>query len=104
MSATTVRTKLRIYTAADVAKHTTKDDCWVVRNGKVYNVSEFVADHPGGDDLILQYAGQDVGAIMADEVEHDHSQSAYEMLGEYLVGKIGQSAMIVREGTHARTC
>lgn len=98
MSATIVRTKLRIYTAADVAHHVTKGDCWVVRNGKVYNVSDFVADHPGGDDLILKYAGQDVGAIMADEVEHEHSKSAYEMLGEYLVGKIGQNATIVSEG------
>lgn len=97
MSATTVKTKLRIYTEADVAKHTAKKDCWAVRNGKVYNVSEFVADHPGGDDLILKYAGQDVGAIMKDASEHDHSQSAYEMLGEYLVGKIGAIATIVDE-------
>lgn len=97
MSSTIVRTKLRIFAPVDVAKHTTKDDCWVVRDGKVYNVSEFVADHPGGDDLILKYAGQDIGAIMKDASEHDHSQSAYEMLGEYLVGKIGANATIVDE-------
>jgi hypothetical protein len=91
------KSKLRIYAAADVANHINKGDCWVIRNGKVYNVSEFAADHPGGDDLIFKYAGQDVGEIMKDSSEHDHSQSAYDMLGEYLVGKIGANANIVDE-------
>lgn len=97
MSATITKTKLRIYAAADVAKHSSRKDCWVTRNGKVYNVTEFVADHPGGDDLILKYAGRDVGEIMKDGNEHNHSQSAYEMLGEYLVGKIGADANIIDE-------
>ena len=89
--------RLRIFTAVDVAKHTRKGDCWVIRNGKVYNVSEFAADHPGGDDLIFKYAGQDVGEIMKNSDEHDHSQSAYEMLGEYLIGKIGVNTNTVDE-------
>lgn len=102
-SPTIVKTKLRIYTAIDVARHTTKKDCWITRNGKVYNVSEFVNDHPGGDDLILQYAGKDIGDVMADSAEHEHSQSAYDMLGEYLVGKLGAVTTIVDESELHRT-
>ncbi|KAF8325775.1 oxidoreductase [Cantharellus anzutake] len=93
----TSRARSRIYTLSDVAIHVTKDDCWVVRNGRVYNVSEFVNDHPGGDDLILQWAGKDVGDIMADSVSHGHSQSAYDMLSEYLIGKIGSESTTVNE-------
>jgi len=27
--------------------------CWVTRDGNIYDVTEFLVDHPGGDDLIL---------------------------------------------------
>jgi len=97
MSTTPVKTKLRIYTAADVAKHTKRGDCWVLRSGKVYNVSEFAPDHPGGEDLILKYSGQDVGEIMKDSSEHYHSPGAYDMLSECIIGKIGVDANVVDE-------
>jgi hypothetical protein len=50
------------YSLADVAKHTTKDDCWVVLHGKVLNVTSFLKDHPGGELAILTFAGKDATA------------------------------------------
>ena len=47
------------YTAADVAKHKTKDDIWVIVNGQVLDVTSFLPDHPGGEKAILLYAGRD---------------------------------------------
>merc|ERR1740127_210567 len=46
-------------TLADVAKHTTKGDCWVVVNGQVLNVTGFLPNHPGGELAILTFAGKD---------------------------------------------
>ncbi|KDQ08767.1 hypothetical protein BOTBODRAFT_118073 [Botryobasidium botryosum FD-172 SS1] len=89
--------RVRIYTADDVASHSRADDCWVTRAGRVYNVTPFLNDHPGGDDLILRYAGKDIDGAMEDPDEHSHSASAFEMLDEYLIGKIGTSATIVNE-------
>lgn len=33
---------------AEIAKHATPDDCWVVVNGKVYDLTNFAPNHPGG--------------------------------------------------------
>jgi len=50
------------YSLAEVAKHTSKDDCWVVLDGKVLNVTSFLKDHPGGELAILTFAGKDATA------------------------------------------
>jgi len=50
------------YTMEEVAKHTTKDDCWVVLHGQVLNVTSFLKDHPGGELAILTFAGKDASA------------------------------------------
>ncbi|KAH8913844.1 hypothetical protein BT69DRAFT_1358318 [Atractiella rhizophila] len=43
----------------EVAKHASKESCWVVLHGKVYDVTEFLPEHPGGQAIILKYAGKD---------------------------------------------
>merc|ERR1719503_259851 len=48
-----------LYTLAEVAKHSTKTDCWVVLDGKVLDVTNFLGDHPGGELAILTFAGKD---------------------------------------------
>merc|ERR1719203_748801 len=47
------------YTLDEGAKHTTKSDCWVVVNGEVLNVTNFLSEHPGGELAILTFAGRD---------------------------------------------
>lgn len=89
--------RIRIFTTEDVEEHANSGSCWVTRDGKVYDVTKFLPDHPGGDDLILKHAGKDVGEIMKDSSEHDHSDSAYNMLDEFLIGRLGASAGIVDE-------
>ena len=44
---------------SEVAKHNTDEDCWVVINGRAYDVTEFKEDHPGGSSIILKWAGKD---------------------------------------------
>lgn len=71
---------------ADVQAHNTKKSCYVTIGTKVYDVTDFLDDHPGGGDLILEYGGKDIAAIMKDEISHTHSEAAYEILDESLVG------------------
>ena len=47
------------YTIDEVAKHNKKDDIWVIVDGQVLDVTNFLPDHPGGEKAILLYAGRD---------------------------------------------
>lgn len=42
-----------------MAKHNTKDSCWVILYGNVYDVTSFLPEHPGGSKIILSLAGKD---------------------------------------------
>jgi len=47
---------------------------------------------------MLDYVGGDIGQIMADESQHVHSRSAYDMMEEYKIGELGGDEKIVSEG------
>eukprot|EP00440_Ansanella_granifera_P063877 gb/GFBE01069251.1/.p1 GENE.gb/GFBE01069251.1/~~gb/GFBE01069251.1/.p1 ORF type:complete len:517 (+),score=133.03 gb/GFBE01069251.1/:1-1551(+) len=46
-------------TREEVAKHNKADDAWIIVDGDVYDVTKFANAHPGGTQLLLDYAGQD---------------------------------------------
>ncbi|KAK4926347.1 hypothetical protein LTR49_006819 [Elasticomyces elasticus] len=50
---------VRLISTAEIAKHNKPDDCWIVVEDEVWDVTEFQAEHPGGAALILQCAGHD---------------------------------------------
>ncbi len=54
----------KLISADEVAKHNTRDDCWVIISGQVYDVTDFLEMHPGGVGVILQQAGQDATLVI----------------------------------------
>merc|ERR1712227_554712 len=46
-------------TEEEVAKHSTETDCWCIVGEEVYDVTNFLADHPGGKKAIMLFAGKD---------------------------------------------
>lgn len=48
----------RIYTAEEVAAHNTQDSLWLIINGKVYDFTQYLFLHPGGES-IMRNAGRD---------------------------------------------
>lgn len=82
-------------TFTEVQQHSTREDCWTVIEGNVYNLTPFINSHPGGDNILSacgtdatayfngQQAGQNGGA-------NDHSSFARTQLGDYYVGELSE--------------
>ena len=43
-----------VYTLEQVAEHKTASDCWIVIHGTVCDITSFLEDHPGGEEILLQ--------------------------------------------------
>lgn len=67
----------------EVKKHTREDDCWLVVDGDVFDVTDFLDEHPGGFDIIISNTGKDA---TEDFDEIGHSKSARELLSNYKIG------------------
>ena len=76
----------KTYSAADVAKHNKADDCWIIVDGAVYDVTNFLSEHPGGKKVIVAVAGQDASK----KFHLFHKPSVMQKYGPGLeVGKVG---------------
>ncbi|KAK5127452.1 hypothetical protein LTR85_006791 [Meristemomyces frigidus] len=48
-----------LLTVEEISKHNRPDDCWIVVDGKVWDITEFAPQHPGGGEIIWKHAGRD---------------------------------------------
>lgn len=74
-----------IYSLDEVAKHTGKNDLWIVVWNHVYDITKYQEEHPGGRDFLLENAGTDATTAYEDI---GHSTDAREILENYRIGKL----------------
>ena len=73
------------FTAAEVALHNTRASFWTVCHGRVYDLTHYLALHPGGFRLLFQHAG---GDATADFDALRHSKRAVAVLDSYWIGDL----------------
>lgn len=76
---------VKSFTAEQVAEHNTRDDIWIIYNGKVYDVTQYLDEHPGGEEVILDCAGADATEAFDDI---GHSEDAHEQLEALFIGEL----------------
>mmetsp|Transcript_14826 Transcript_14826/g.32352 ORF Transcript_14826/g.32352 Transcript_14826/m.32352 type:complete len:133 (+) Transcript_14826:39-437(+) len=82
------------YTEEEIAEHCTEKDCWIIlgndSNGgqKVYDVTSYLEEHPGGPEIIMEFAGKE-----ADDMFEDigHSKEARQAQKKLLIGSVKAS-------------
>lgn len=75
------------YTAADVARHASADDCWMAIDGQVYDFTAYLPKHPADDALMLAWCGKEASEAYHTKTRgRAHSPRADQLLPSYRVG------------------
>ncbi|XP_076879714.1 cytochrome b5 type B isoform X1 [Brachyhypopomus gauderio] len=76
---------VKYYTFEEVQAHNMSKDAWLIIHEKVYDITRFLEEHPGGEEVLLEQAGGD-GTESFEDV--GHSTDAREMLQQYCIGEL----------------
>lgn len=75
------------YTLAVVKKHNSPSSCWTVINKNVYNLTQWIDQHPGGPAVIKQLCGRDGTALFTSQ--HGGQSSPATALANFKIGRLG---------------
>ncbi|KAG7230459.1 hypothetical protein INR49_024568 [Caranx melampygus] len=81
----TVACDVKYYTLEQIRLHNMSNDTWLIIHDKVYDITSFLEEHPGGEEVLLEQAGADATESFEDV---GHSTDAREMLEQYYVGEL----------------
>ncbi|XP_026124174.1 cytochrome b5-like [Carassius auratus] len=76
---------VKYYTREEVQNHNMSNDTWLIIHDKVYDITRFMEEHPGGEEVLLEQAGADATESFEDV---GHSTDAREMLQQYYIGEL----------------
>ncbi|XP_016331100.1 cytochrome b5 type B [Sinocyclocheilus anshuiensis] len=76
---------VKYYTREEVQIHNMSKDTWLIIHDKVYDITRFMEEHPGGEEVLLEQAGADATESFEDV---GHSTDAREMLQQYYIGEL----------------
>jgi hypothetical protein len=69
-----------VYSFQEVSKHNDRKDCWLIIAGKVYDVSPFMEEHPGGDEVLLACTGEPPLDLIPSPQHHICSETLIDMI------------------------
>ncbi|PNY24647.1 Aldolase-type TIM barrel [Tolypocladium capitatum] len=85
----------KVFDAAEVASHNTRDSCWVILYGDVYDVTDFIPAHPGGSSVILKLAGRDATADY--DPVHPPGTLEENLKPEAKLGRVDPDSLVQRD-------
>lgn len=87
--------RTRTFTIEQVTRHHSRKDLWIIIHGNVYDLTCFLDKHPGGEEILLQYAGED-GTLEFEKA--GHPLEAQLLLQEYCIGSVIRDCVLECDG------
>lgn len=80
----------KTYRAEQVSQHKNKSDCWLIIDGGVYDVTDYVARHRDFDYDIAKHCGSESSKLWKEKPEtgEAHSRKAERLLKKYRIGRL----------------
>jgi cytochrome b involved in lipid metabolism len=77
---------INYYTIQDVSQHNSKDSCWTVVRGEVFDLTQWISRHPGGPEKILNICGKDGTKAFVNK--HGSQEKPESILEGFKIGKL----------------
>jgi len=85
------------YTYDEIKQHRSSKSCWLVIHGKVYDVTKFLDQHPGGEEVMLDASGRNATQDFEDV---GHSVDALNIMPTYLIGTLNNDSTKTPQDTN----
>ncbi|XP_067888425.1 cytochrome b5 isoform X1 [Heterodontus francisci] len=77
--------EVKYYRLEELKQHNSGSSAWINIHNKIYDVTKFLEEHPGGEEVLKEQAGGDASEAFDDV---GHSIDAKEMTKKYLIGEL----------------
>lgn len=82
------------FTRKEIAERNTKKDAVFIIDNVVYDVTQFIDEHPGGHEVLVNVAGKDA---TEDFEDIGHSLDAKELMKKFQIGEVVPEDHIKRQ-------
>ncbi|CAO0789478.1 unnamed protein product [Mucor circinelloides] len=83
----------KVHTYEEIAQHNSRSDLWIVIEGKVYDITKFLDEHPGGEEVLLDEGAKDATAAFEDV---GHTDDARDLLVKYYIGEVDPNSKPIK--------
>ncbi|KAG2642862.1 cytochrome B5-like protein isoform X1 [Panicum virgatum] len=74
----------RSYTMKEVSTHNTRKDCWIIIKDKVYDVTAYAEEHPGGDAILNNAGGDSTEGFFGPQ----HGTRVFDIIEDFCIGRL----------------
>ncbi|CAH0722097.1 unnamed protein product, partial [Brenthis ino] len=77
--------KVKLFTRKELESQNSREEAIIIIDNSVYDVTKFLDEHPGGEEVLLELAGQDATDAFEDI---SHSSDARSLMKKYKIGEV----------------